>query len=185
MTRLEFDSYFERKCPCGLGQITKHVTSTDYRYDVPSIRYTLDCASCATRWREDHGSLVERSSELPYAAAQLRHAEARKQLTALASEITRAHFANLTFKSKKAELAFLIEHNLSDARYAAYLKERSSGRAVHEIAFGLRNPTWLLAVTASLEVREQLSLLLAQDRQAAEDAAIAAKQVVRRSMRRA
>lgn len=183
MTRREFDTYAECACPCGTGQVLRHVASTDYRHDKPKITYSLDCVACSVRWRVDHGTLVDKASELSYLATKAHDDEARKKLTALAQEVTRMYLSTMVFKSRKAELDYLIANNLSGTRYTSYLKDCASGRPMHELAYGQRSPSWLLAAAKDDAVRTQLAALLEQARQAASTTEVAAKQIIRRGLR--
>ena len=75
---------------------SRRVASTDYRHDKPKITYSLGCTNCMSRWRLEHGTLVERESELPYLAAKLSDESARKQLAYVALEVTRRYLSSLT-----------------------------------------------------------------------------------------
>ena len=183
MTRLEFDTFTESKCPCGAGLVLRHVASTDYRHDKPKITYSLGCTNCMSRWRLEHGTLVERESELPYLAAKLSDESARKQLAYVALEVTRRYLSSLTFRSEKAELEYLTSHNLTGATYASYLKDRGNGRTMSDLAYTQRNPSWLIAAASSSEERNQLALLIGHCQQTSSAADAAAKQIIRRSLR--
>jgi hypothetical protein len=184
MTQLEYDTYPESPCLCGAGQILKHIASTNYRHDRPRISYSIDCHICASRWKIDYGTLVDKQSELPYIEAKLHDETARQQLATLANEVTCKYISTMKFSSKKAELEYLTANNLTGATYASYLKDRSKGRSMSDLAYAQRNQAWLLDAAANQAERDQLSVLLDLCRQTAAAAEAANKQIIRHGLRR-
>ncbi len=185
MTRVEYDTFEEGPCPCGNGHILRHVESTDYRYSSMRISYSIDCSACIRLWRIDHGTLVLRESETPYLAARVESDSARNELHQLAQELVESYLNALTFKSKKAELEHLLALNLSVSNYAAYLKERRTGSAVHQLAYGLRNIPWLKERAQASGRMAELTELLHNHEVASRKLEVASKQVVRRSVKSA
>lgn len=161
----------------------RHVQSTDYRHDRPHISHSISCAKCSSAWRLDHGILVECSSEAPYLAAKAQIEQARATRLKIARELIQYYFAGLSFSSKKAELEYLQQHNLCGLSLAAYRKERAKGRTVAEIANGLGNLDWLQHAAREAGRANELSASLALLHDAERIAEIAARQVVRQSVK--
>ena len=183
MTKREFDEFKESDCPCGKGQVTRHVESTDYRFTSVHISYSLDCPNCSQIWRLDHATLVHRESEAPYLAAKQESDRTRHELYELSQALVKAYCANQSFKSKKAELEHLQELGLCDATYAYYTKGRREGKQMFEMAYGLKNKEWLKRVAASLHQEDLLSALILADQEARAKTELAAKSIIRRTFR--
>jgi len=183
MTRVEYDTFEEGPCPCGNGHILRHVESTDYRYSSVHISYSIDCSTCNRRWRVDHGTLVLKESEAPYLAARAESDSARNALHQLAQELVESYLNAQIFKSKKAELEHLLALNLSTSNYAAYLKERRTGKAIHQLAYGLRNVPWLKERAQASGRMAELTALLHNHEVTSSNLEMASKQVVRRSVK--
>jgi hypothetical protein len=104
MSRVEHDSYKESDCLCGQGQVTRHVSSTDYPFGSAEVSYALDCQNCARDWRLDHRTFVLRSSERAYAAIRNELDIAHRILQKMETRIIDDHFAFISPRTKKAEL---------------------------------------------------------------------------------
>lgn len=184
MTKLEYDTFEEGPCPCGSGHILRHVESTDYRYSSVHISYSINCPDCNRQWRIDHGTLVLRASEAPYLAAKVEADSAREKLHQFAQKLVLSYCETLLLKSKKAELQHLQALNLSQTKYASYLKERGAGKEMHQLAYGLRNIPWLKErAEASGNIQELVELLRIHE-DMSKNLEVASKQIVRRSVRR-
>lgn len=180
MTRREIDSFHQAVCPCGKGEIVRHVESTDYRYTSVHISYSLECKDCTSLWRLDHGSLILRSSERPYLSTKSESDAARNELYNFAQALVKNHFENNTFKSKKAELEHLKAIGICEETYSSYLKSRRI-KAIHEITYGLKNIPWLKSITVSPEEESTLSTLIISHEVSAHKSEAAYKLIERRS----
>ncbi|WP_443191817.1 hypothetical protein [Pseudomonas indica] len=180
MTRREFDSFHQAVCPCGKGEIIRRVESTDYRYTSVHISYSLECRDCASLWRLEHGSLILRSSELPYLSAKSVSDAARNELYKFAQVLVKRYFEAKIFKSKKAELEHLKEIGIYDASYNSYVKDRRT-KEIHEVAYGLKNTQWLRSITSSQEEASTLSRLALASEISAQKSAAAYRLIERRS----
>lgn len=185
MTNLEFDTFDEAACPCGEGRILRHVASTDYRHTGVRISYSIDCAGCARAWKLDHGTLVLKASEGPYVAAKFKSDSACQELQELAKSLVKSYCERATFKSKKAELEHLVSLEICRATYASYIKDRRSGLAMHELAYGLSNVPWLFGISKEAGKQSVLAELLRAKEQLTAETERAAKLVIRRGIRNA
>lgn len=184
MTKTEFDSLRESDCPCGEGQITRHIQSTDYRYTSVHVSYSIDCKKCSSLWRIDHGTLVLRNSEIAYLSAKAEGDSARKSLYEASQEIVKRYCAGITIKSKKAELEHLKAIGICEATYDSYLKGRRN-KEMYEMAYGPRNLPWLMSVAAMYGQADSLSALLRANECATLKSETAYKQIVRRALKQA
>jgi hypothetical protein len=179
MTKREYDTFKESSCPCGKGQVTRHVDSTDYRYSSVHISYSLDCSGCRKEWRLDHSSLINIESERPYVSARKLSSEIRSKLHTLARNIVKQHFIGLSFKTKKSELEYLHEHDLCNESYANYTKLRRNGQEIYDVAYGLRNIDWLRNISICHNYQLDLENLIIADSQASAETESAALKIVR------
>jgi hypothetical protein len=183
MTKREFDEFKESDCPCGKGQITKNVESTDYHFTSVHISYSLDCPDCRKIWKLEHRSLVLRESEKPYLAAKIVSDRIGHELYELSQGLVKAYCERLTFKTKKAELQHLCELDLCNETYAYYTKARREGKHMFEMAYGLRNEVWLMNVATNFHQQNQLSSLISAAKDASEKTKLAAQHVIRKSLK--
>lgn len=182
MTKLEYETFEEAPCPCGGGHILRHVESTDYRYSSVHISYSINCLDCNRQWSIDHGTLVLRASEAPYLVAKSEADSTREKLLQFAQKLVQSYCETLPFKSKKAELEHLLTLNLSQTKYASYLKERRAGKEMHQLAYGLRNIPWLKERAEASGNMQELAELLRNHEAMSKNLEVASKQIVRKSV---
>lgn len=131
---MEHDSYRDGPCLCGQGQVTRHVSSTDYPFGAAEVTYSLDCKNCTREWRLEFGTLVEiRSSSAAKIAYGdwLKLAEATAELR---SKIVNSHISFLDLRTKKAEMEELARLKLYQHNYRQYIKRRRLGETPGQIA---------------------------------------------------
>jgi 23S rRNA maturation mini-RNase III len=126
-----------------------------------------------------------RESEAEYAAAKPDSDLARHKLHSYAQQLVKSYCEALTLKSMKAELEHLLALNLSQAKYAAYTKERRAGKEMYQLAFGLRNLPWLIGRAEATGDASVLAELLRVNEVASTRLEAASRQVVRRSLKSA
>lgn len=134
MSRVEHDSFRDGECLCGRGQITRHVSSTDYPFSDAQVGYELECAHCAAAWRFENGCFVDRSTDLAERAAFSAWMHAADILAQVGAEIIDAHLGRIKPSTRKAELVELVRLGLSPGSYRQYLDERRRGRSPGTIA---------------------------------------------------
>ncbi len=179
MTKRERNNFKEYTCPCGKGQVTRHVDSTDYRFSSVHISYSLDCSECRKEWRLEHCSLISIKSERLYVAAEKISSQIRDELYELARTIVKRHFMGLSFKTRKAELEYLHKHDLCNDSYASYTKRRRNGQEIFEIVYGLRNIAWLRSISTHYNYDIDLDNLILEDSRARAETDSAALKIVR------
>jgi hypothetical protein len=143
----------------------------------------MNCHECTRRWRLEHGLLVLRESEKEYASAKPSSDQARQKLHAYAEQVVKSYCEGLNFKSRKAELEHLLALNLSQAKYAAYTKERRAGKEMYQLAFALRNIPWLKLRAAAIGEAAILAELLRANEAASKKLERASKQIVRKTLK--
>jgi hypothetical protein len=183
MTKRELDTFQEAVCPCGKGHILRHVASTDYRHTSVHISYSIGCTECNRIWRLEHGTLVLRGSETTYVAAKVESDLARNKLHEFAQSLVKSYCERMVFKSKKAELEHLLSLGICQAKYASYIKDRRTGKAMHEMAYGLRNISWLTALAEAVGKRDVLAELLRAHEVLSAKTEAASTQIVRRGLK--
>jgi hypothetical protein len=179
MTKREYDTFKESACPCGKGQVTRHVDSTDYRYSSVHISYSLDCSECRKEWRLENRSLINIESERYYVTTEKISSHIRGELYDLARTIVKQHFMGLSFKTRKAELEYLHKHDLCNESYTSYTKLRRNGQEIFEIVYGLRNIAWLRNISIHYNYDLDLENLILEDSRARAETDSAALKVVR------
>ena len=127
MSKVEYDSWRESDCLCGEGQVTRHVSSTDYPFGGADISYSLDCVRCLRTWRLDGRTFVDRATEGAVNAAYEKLRPISDELRKLASAAIDRHVAAAGLRTRKAELAELERLGLSAGNYRDYTKTRSNG----------------------------------------------------------
>ena len=129
MSKVEHDSWRESACLCGEGQVTRHVSSTDYPFGGAHVSYSLDCTRCLRKWRLDGRVFVDRETESAVRAAYDKMRPVDDKLKALASAIIDRHIAGADLRTRKAELAELERLGLSAGDYRAYTMARRNGHS--------------------------------------------------------
>jgi hypothetical protein len=180
MAHLENDSYKEADCPCGEGQITKHISSTDYPAANAHVYYSLNCSNCSTEWKVEYAYLVNINSEKLYLDAKKEYDQIYNKLNELSKSLVKQYLKEHTFKTKKQELHHLYELNISNINYASYTKYRREGKSIYEIANGLSNLTWLMELADKSSQSELLQSLTSQRDEANNNKDIASKNIVKR-----
>ena len=183
MTKREFDEFKESDCPCGKGQVTRHVESTDYRFTSVHITYSLDCSDCNRIWRLDYGTLVNRNSETPYISAKKVSDHTSHELYEFAQGLVEKYCQKQSFKTKKAELEHLKSIGICDATYAYFTQKRREGKQMFQIAYGLKNKEWLIKVAESMSQKDILLNLIDINNRAVSVMELAAKKIIRRSFK--
>ncbi|WP_049631005.1 hypothetical protein [Cellvibrio sp. pealriver] len=183
MTKREFDEFKESDCPCGNGQITRHVESTDYRFTSVHITYSLDCIICKNIWRLDHGTLVHKESEAPYLAAKEEYYRINSNLHELAKQLIKFYFEHISFKSKKAELEHLQEIGICNLSYASFTKARREGKPISEIAYPLNNKELLMSMALERGCNAEFSNLVQLSQELNVQSENAYRKIIRRSLR--
>src|SRR5689334_8093734 len=69
MSTSETVSFKACDCPCGAGEVTRHVTTQDNPWSSADIHLTLDCPVCAQAWQLRFEALELIESLQPYRAA--------------------------------------------------------------------------------------------------------------------
>jgi ABC-type methionine transport system ATPase subunit len=183
VTKREFDEFKESDCPCGKGQITRHVESTDYRFTSFHITYSLDCNICKNIWRLDHGTLVHKESEAPYLAAREEYYLIKSKLHELAKQLVKFYFENISFKSKKEELEHLQEIGMCNLSYASFTKARREGKPISEIAHPFNNEELLMRVALERGCNAEFSKLVQLSQELNAQTENACKKIIRRGFR--
>lgn len=180
MSTSETTSHASNACPCGKGKIIKHVTTQDNPWSSADISYELACDACRPEWRMDHGSdLIKTSSETPHnAAADVRN-QAWNKVKQIASPLIDSYFNTHAPKSKKAQWEKMKELDVFAGSYKDYLNRRNAGEAPGEIAYGIRNPEWLLSLAPDNNSRQELENAITAHRVAKKASGAAAGKIVR------
>lgn len=134
MTRVEHDSWKHADCLCGNGQVTKHVSSTDYAFGSADVSYSLECDTCSKEWRLERTTLVQTSSERDYDAAVAAEHAVSEQIRRLMPGIVDAYFDFMGYPTRKAELAEMHRLGLGGGDYRHYTGERRKGRTPGQVA---------------------------------------------------
>jgi hypothetical protein len=134
MSKVEHDSWRESGCLCGKGQVTRHVSSTDYPFGGADTSYSLDCPHCLRTWRLDGRMFVDRATEARVNVAYEKLRPVSAALRTLASAIIDRHMAGRGLRTRKAELAELERLGLSAGTYRSYAKARSNGQSPGQAA---------------------------------------------------
>lgn len=170
------------KCPCGHGEIVKHVTTQDNPWSSADIAYSIDCAKCSAEWRLEYEHLVLRSSEVGYKASGQHLDESFKPLHKLVNTLVADYFASFAAKSKKAELAEMARLGICDAKYPAYLRYRREGKSPADICYGLKNIPWLMSLAEMHGLKDSLELLISNNEKAKVKCNEAYSKIIRRKI---
>jgi hypothetical protein len=179
MSKVEHDSWRESACLCGLGQVTRHVSSTDYVFGSADVSFSLDCPVCAGEWDLNHKTFTLRSSAVAAADFYAQWTQACDALSRLSAKVVDDHFARLGRLTRKAELAELIRLGLTAGTYRTYLSARQ-GRSPGQVAGAHGDSSGLISIAgpAAPDVRR---LVRARDELRRQWEA-AGKQIVRRAL---
>jgi len=172
MSKVEHDSWRESTCLCGEGQVTRHVSSTDYPFGGADTSYSLDCGRCLGKWRLDGRVFMDRETERAANAAYDKMRPINDELRALASAIIDRHIAGAGLRTRKAELAELERLGLSAGDYRAFTMARRNGHTPGQAANLYRGLGGLKSIAgADTSEVERLVALGAQLKAEWEDAA--------------
>lgn len=182
MSRVEHDSYRDGPCLCGQGQVTKHVSSTDYPFGSATVTYSLDCAHCIREWRLEFGAFVEIRSKSAADAAHKNWSKAADELAKLRTDIIDAYMRKFEPRTKKAEMNELVRLNLYQHNYRYYIEQRRQGKTPGQIAHEVDNDASGLISIADQDT-DALTALIAIKNAASVEWEAAGKRVVRRTRR--
>lgn len=114
MSSAERDDYVIAACPCGKGNIIKHVVSWDNPWSGADTSYHIDCQRCDSEWTIDSSgaTLTQRSSEQAARRALDDFISAREKLNEYLRPFVTRYLVGRSPTSKKAEHALLRELNI-------------------------------------------------------------------------
>lgn len=182
MSRVEHTSWKHADCLCGSGQVTKHVSSTDYAFGSADISYSLDCATCSREWRLDRTTLVLCSSEKDYHVAEAEAQGVSEQIRVLMPGIVDAHFDFMGYPTRVGELAEMHRLGLSGMNYRAYTAERRKGRTPGQVANIWRDDAVKgLAEIAAPKDRPEVARLYKLREELQKKSAAAVRRIVRKA----
>jgi len=184
LSTAERDHYKIAACPCGQGDITRHVTSWDNPWSGVDVSYSIDCAACASRWSIDSSgaTLTDRKSEVESRRAWSVYIETSKRLDEYLRPLALRYVAGQDPRSKKAEHALLTQLGIYRGSYQSYLKDRQRS-PLQDVCRLSANPEFTVKIVTTYgDAREYKRLRNALDQSEAERDAAASK-VVRRSVR--
>lgn len=181
MSTSETTSYASNTCPCGKGEIIKHVTTQDNPWSSADISYELACDACRVEWRMEEygGHLIKTSSEVEYNNASAARNQTWNAVKQLAAPFIDTYFNAHAPKSKKAQWEKMQELDVFAGSYKDYLNRRSAGEAPGDIAHGIRNPKWLLSLAPDDNARQELTKAIADHESAKKALETAAGKIVR------
>lgn len=163
------------KCPCGYGNVTRHVTTQDNPWSSSDISIELDCIPCSATWSLEGHMLVLRSSKLPYEDAKSAEYKIHEQLRDAVATLTDEYFTRFDAKTKKAEWEEMKRLDIYSGSYRSFLALKGRGMRAGQIAYGLRNEEWLQSLAGGSLDRQIEDLAVAKSASAA-----AYSQIVRR-----
>lgn len=163
MSTSDTSTFDSNVCPCGRGRILKHVTTQDNPWSSADISYELSCASCEVDWMlESSGvALVSRREEIESNAAREVWLEGGRPLHELAETLVNRYFSQFAAKSKKAEWQEMQRLDIYTSNYRNFLQDRAKGKQPGQIAYGLRNRSWLTALAKEEGRDSELAGLIA------------------------
>jgi hypothetical protein len=149
-------------CPCGKGKIVKSVTTQDNPWSSADIRFSIECLSCDREWRIQNECLVNKRSEVPYAAAQQEERLKYDALRQFIDPLVDLYFLRFAAKTKKAEHAEMLRLGITTDSYQGFLKEKAKSKPYSEICFALRNREWLCDLARQSSLLETLTCVVSE-----------------------
>jgi hypothetical protein len=115
-------------CPCGAGEVRKHIISHDNPWSGADVWYEIACPACKPEWRlsGDGMTATNVASEKPAHAAAQAEMAAQTSLNAYLVGLAKDRLAKMAFSSKKAEHAFATSEGLFKGSYQSFLTSRKA-----------------------------------------------------------
>lgn len=143
-------------CPCGKGEILRHVDSPDNGYSRTTFDYSLSCADCEKDWMLEFGELRTKAGDAAQKIAFKQREAAEKELTKQARSAIDLIVEGKNFESYRREHDFLTAAKVCLEGPIRYGRFRKEGDNPGDHCTPLGHLSWIIENTSDAELRTRL-----------------------------
>lgn len=170
-------------CPCGAGNVVRHVTTQDNPWSSADISYSIDCRECRRDWTITGGGVLTNSeSEKPYVEAQRIELEVSKDVRALVDALVNQYFEKFAARTMVDEWREMQRLDITTMNINQFRRAARNGERPAQRCYGLRNHSWIFDLAEAAGKKEELTDSLARLDQAKRKRVETAKGIVRRRL---